>query len=811
MFLFLVIAVAPISKVGDGMSDLRDSVIIDALRFLLTEFIGMTGPLNINSLMNRFTNSTGSFDLIPVLEYFGLKTPLTISTNLTNGTLDVIFNSIGLSGMNTFNEFSLFVPTSSYILDNHIALDSLGVTLNISLNITSTDGVVHTNGIPVLKTFDFDLLTNDDSIDFELQIASPKGQGNNYTNPMCLNMACLSKMIYPNQTGIYDLTIGTELLNTTLNLDPPLDTNKPLEAEVLQLLSNVRSYLSYSVHGLLNPLLNFAMKNIGNDAINKALSNALMNADDCESLPEYPYDQFDLTSTLAAVCTFIGVTIIILIIVVIMQKRNSCSFFRTDSKASLLMTPKLPLFVRILMPFLIFMNVSLFISSNTGIGASVFIKLNIGDKIVSFPSMFDFGLINSIKEMWVGNAIFLSILIAVMSCIWPYTKLILMTLIWILPTNILSERRRKSFLHMLDVLGKWSLVDSYVMILMLVAFHFAIDIPNISTTVGEQFVANLWVYPAYGFVTLLLATVFSLALSHIIIGIVRHVDDEKDPHEEEKPKSLFQMCDNKFQAIIVPIVMLVALVLVIVGVCLKSFSFDFVGLLGWAMNLLGKPNYNEYSVIDLALDVPSAAEYPNTFNVRFTQALYFLVSILVPMIHIVCSILLWFIPMKYKLMKLLFEIVETIYAWSCLDVFVISIIAAVLEISQFAGFMVGDKCEMIDPIVEMFFSDEDIIHGHEKCFSVITRLLSGSYLLLVAAVFHDAATIAYNRIIRKKLESTIDSGEKELLSANEDDEDKSDIEETSQKSAGEISISEESSSHDKSSSSSSSKESESSS
>ena len=44
-----------------------------------------------------------------------------------------------------------------------------------------------------------------------------------------------------------------------------------------------------------------------------------------------------------------------------------------------------------------------------------------------------------------------------------------------------------------------------------------------------------------------------------------------------------------------------------------------------------------------------------------------------------------------------------------MDVFLISIISAVLEISQFVKFMVGDKCEMIDSIVEMFHADEDII------------------------------------------------------------------------------------------------------
>ena len=46
-----------------------------------------------------------------------------------------------------------------------------------------------------------------------------------------------------------------------------------------------------------------------------------------------------------------------------------------------------------------------------------------------------------------------------------------------------------------------------------------------------------------------------------------------------------------------------------------------------------------------------------------------------------------------------FVLAEVLNAWSALEVFVISIIAALLEISQFASFIVGDDCDPINKVI----------------------------------------------------------------------------------------------------------------
>jgi hypothetical protein len=67
-----------------------------------------------------------------------------------------------------------------------------------------------------------------------------------------------------------------------------------------------------------------------------------------------------------------------------------------------------------------------------------------------------------------------------------------------------------------DALGKYSLVDAYVLVLMMVAFRFHISLQE------DSIVADVLVTPEWGFYGFLLATMSSLALGHIILAFHRH-------------------------------------------------------------------------------------------------------------------------------------------------------------------------------------------------------------------------------------------------------------------------------------------------
>jgi hypothetical protein len=768
---------------GENMVDLRTSVLIDVVRYLLTVFIGVNGPLNLNALINRFTNNTGKFQLSSVMNYFGAELPLQFSIPIDslNATLNMSLNDVNLSHLNTWKDFTFLDPITPYILDTHTSLDKLGINVSFGINVSVQGQTITTGDSYLAEDGDLDLYMEDSHMDFQMQIASPKGQGLNYTTKQCLNLNCIEALFSPYGTGMTKLGLDTLMQDISIEA-----SSQSMELEIRSFINNIVKLFVDNYSPIIPKLLNSLINTYGVKAVNDLLNTTLLN-NDCQYIADDPYDEFNALTTFSALgasCILILIIYLFMILADSIREKKvtissrslyslsinqdivqanqdmsqvGCfaSFFRTDGDASLLMNPKLPLFVRLLMPFLLFVNISMFFSSNSSIGASVFAKFSIGDdKLVSLPSMFDFGLINSIHDMYEAKAYFLAGLIAVMSCAWPYLKLVLMVITWILPSSILGKKKREGILKLLDALGKWSLVDSFVMILMLVAFHIAISFPTVSSQVKAPLTIFLYVYPAYGFVTLMIGTIVSLTLSHVILAIDRYVDEsfESDNDAPEEKIALLNFCKTSWLKPFIAIILLATLGTLVSGLYFKSFSFDFVGLAGWAMTLLDQEHKNEYSVIDLGVKIPGAAEFPNSFGIRFTQVLYIIVSIVMPVLHTISLFILWVLPMTRKAQTFLYKACEIMYAWSCLDVFVISILAAVMEISQFARFMVGDKCDLIDPIVKMFFADEELITGHETCFDVITILLKGSWLLFAAAIFHDTATIIVNKVAGKALE-----------------------------------------------------------
>ena len=64
----------------------------------------------------------------------------------------------------------------------------------------------------------------------------------------------------------------------------------------------------------------------------------------------------------------------------------------------------------------------------------------------------------------------------------------------------------------------------------------------------------------------------------------------------------------------------------------------------------------------------------------------------------------------------------------------LAIAAAMTEISQFADFMVGDKCDALNKVLETLLKKQT----KGKCFDVATQLNSGAWLLFAAALISSA-------------------------------------------------------------------------
>lgn len=82
-------------------------------------------------------------------------------------------------------------------------------------------------------------------------------------------------------------------------------------------------------------------------------------------------------------------------------------------------------------------------------------------------------------DLWNAGLYPLVILLMTFSCAWPYIKIILMGLCWVLDGKYINYERREKILVILDTLGKWSFFDTYVVTILVVGFRFTLSIANI--------------------------------------------------------------------------------------------------------------------------------------------------------------------------------------------------------------------------------------------------------------------------------------------------------------------------------------------
>lgn len=434
---------------------------------------------------------------------------------------------------------------------------------------------------------------------------------------------------------------------------------------------------------------------------------------------------------------------------------------------ALIAMEKIPLWLRLSFPLAVMGNIALFVAANIEVGVSVEGEIDYGDgNVIQLPTIFEFGLANTVRDMWNAGVYPLSVLIALFSGAWPYIKLVSMLICWILPSPILSVARRDSGLRWLDTLGKWSLIDAYVMVMMMVAFH--VEVP----VLGEMSIL-ITVVPRSGFNNFLLATMSSLGLGHICLACHRLVTESKlapveteveplmnhvftwgilskqDPSTNSSfssqtageltsptpPKNV--KIDNQkvafttFGKIVVTCSIIFMILFVLAGVIKNTYSFHFRGLVGL---MLGDDADASYSLVSTGTTMAGATGNPNDFNVRWIQATFFGFGIVMPIGFLSVLLIVWLTPLTLNTFRQLVVLSEVCNAWNAIDVFVVAVLAALLEIQQFAEFLVGDSCDAINEKLAENDVIDEMLHGDDKCFDVIATVKTNFWIIVVAAV-----------------------------------------------------------------------------
>lgn len=399
---------------------------------------------------------------------------------------------------------------------------------------------------------------------------------------------------------------------------------------------------------------------------------------------------------------------------------------------ALIVNNGIPLYARVLLPMALLANMALFTWSNMTLLATINGTIRAGGKDIDLGELFDFSFQETVQDMWDAKVYLLAVLLVFSSGLWPYFKLLLTLLSFVLPSRMMSLHVRDQVLLFYDSFGKYSLVDIFLMDLLMVAFHFDIFIVP-----GVELVA--YVVPKWGFYAFLLATMTSLLLGHWAVFLHRSVCETHLPspskdttsmavmdhvfvmdlcivsntaslaprrrnsvdgrEQEENRSSRPALTDGRLNCTLrrhevlltrqgkltVTFLLVCCLGALVLGCVERTFSFHFKGLVGY---LMGSDAVASYSVFEIGSLIPSDSNAPNSIGIRWIQFAFFAYAIAMPFLFLLSLLVLWIVPFTVRTQKRMIVAAEVLCAWSGMDVFVLALVVSLFEISQFAQFIV---------------------------------------------------------------------------------------------------------------------------
>lgn len=710
--------------------------------------------LSINRLVDRFLNSSGNISLdASQLQSAQVSSHIANLAHITFG-----LTSLSIQGLDTWSDVELHAMGDYLVTD--LRLDYLAINASFFINVTTTNSSVAA-GASLYEEAQVYLVTSTNSMNGSLLLFLKQDAIKNLAGNQFEQIGCLVDTIYTANISNLFFQMQVETLTITA-------VGGDIEAQIDTMINNLLALFTYSFNSAIPAFFNGFVSLPIIDALNNLTTTAILANTTCNAaVPPSPFYNPVITTY-----AFVGAGGVIFSIVIAigiiafkktMQKRKLKhkkeygSFsdkdpllpqFAEPNNEALLLSPKIPLFFRVFVVILILGNIALFISSNSSIGASVIIVMRVDDggngTQIQLPSLFSFSLINSVHDMWKAKVYALSSLVAVFSGCWPYLKLLIMFFCWILPGRTLSVGKREGFLLFVDKFGKWSLIDAYILILMMAGFRFHLATPKFTSFEGvtERGIFDVFVVPEWGIFSFMGATILSLALGHIVLGfhMKATLPAPAETHERESlANHTFRTRDGtysctRFGKVLVVFLLLLSIGLIIFGSLIDSFAFEWKGATGWILELVNRNPKTSYSIISLGRDLPQSSISPNSPGIRFIQVIFFTFIVGVPLAYLSSLVLLWLVPLASVAKRRLFMMTEVFDAWAALEVFVVSVIAALLEIRQFAQFIIGNRCDAINKLLAEYFNGD--LENDNVCFDVIATLDKGCWILFAAGLIY---------------------------------------------------------------------------
>lgn len=250
----------------------------------------------------------------------------------------------------------------------------------------------------------------------------------------------------------------------------------------------------------------------------------------------------------------------------------------------------------------------------------------------AFKEPVPYKLIHSVHLMWTEKLYIIAILILVFSIIFPFAKLITLFIAWFLPWN---SKSRLWCLHAIELLGKWSFMDIFVVILL------------IALTYKQQWISSTVHIGVYFFIG---AISLSMIVSEIVITIAKR-EASVEHTDLCKTTSIWLIRDHLKISWIIPVLGIVSGVALIEALHSNFLQIHQVFFVS-----------RTYSIYILG-------------NMLSALNLWVLLTVLIatlgvfPLLRILILIISWVTPMRFSMHRAARTCIDSLSRWCMLDVF----------------------------------------------------------------------------------------------------------------------------------------------
>lgn len=468
-----------------------------------------------------------------------------------------------------------------------------------------------------------------------------------------------------------------------------------------------------------------------------------------------------------------------------------------DQCRPLVLSPTLPLWVRIAFYAVVAGNVGFFVSANVSVGATINVDYIIEGVFIKNPAFYDFSFLVTAIELMKAGIYLLGVVLLGFSVIWPYVKLLCMTAMFSVPSSWVRPRRREGILQWLDALGKWSMFDVFALSGCMALFYIEI----LSPAVGSLYPLGYYgivlsMTPMWGMFANLIAQIISQLLSMFTLwahsrGYVRDwhkfhrssvtpvalpVADAVEPGDIvdglQKPDNsapeasggLPVLPDMPAVAVmsqefcgagmrqkatawgkaLTIIGILVTIALVICGSILTGFTFRVVGLLGLVQDIAVPGSstrfFTPFSMVSEMIRSVAEAGIGLQIGTWLLAIVMIACVLFVPVCQAAVLLAIWAVPMPLTTLKAMLKANEILASWQYMEVYLIAVIVGGIQIPMLADLLVGDSCDGIQDLLDWMV--EKGIMTHATCFSADIRVKAGLWCIFIGSILLYTCSVA---------------------------------------------------------------------